>query len=401
MLDCKKMKICRITSEFVPPWSGLGSGPYELSIAQANFGHDVTVITKHSDGCDLIDNEAGITIYRVKVKHNLFFGFLAAIKFLFLNFREKFDVVHGHGDSTLILLLFKKLLRLKVPIVSSVHIVRKSQDKAIKKISKKWVSNNYFGIKALEALETIKCCKRDLFYEKLYLKLSDILAVVNSNLAEEIKNEYGISGNVKVIFNGVNTANFTDNRKTKGYSENGQYSLLFVGVLNGRKGEFDLIRAMKIIVESYANIRLIIAGDGSARKAAIEMSCALGLEKHINFIGNIEPARLRDYYLKCDLFILPSYSEGLPKVILEAMASGISVIASDIPAHQSIIRNNVNGFMFKTGDVDNIAALVSDVLGNPEIRGKIATNGRSLVLSKFTWDAVSKRLNSIYEELCN
>lgn len=168
------MKICRITSAFVPPWSGLGPGPYELSIGQAKLGHDVTVITKYSKGCEAIDSKAGITIYRIKVKRNLFFGLLAAVKFLSLNIRNKFDLVHGHGDSILALLLLRKLLRFKMPIVCSVHIVRKSQDKVVKKVSENWASNKYFDIQSLSELQTVPCSKRDMFYERLYLKYSDM-----------------------------------------------------------------------------------------------------------------------------------------------------------------------------------------------------------------------------------
>ena len=127
------------------------------------------------------------------------------------------------------------------------------------------------------------------------------------------------------------------------------------------------------------------------------MSGALGLEKHINFVGNIEPLELKGYYLESDLFILPSYSEGLPKVLLEAMACGLLAVVSDIQAHKELIEHNKNGYVFKTGDLDSLTSTIIHALNNHEGNDKLALNARELIETDFTWNRVAERLDKVYQ----
>jgi hypothetical protein len=202
------LKICRITSAFPPPWEGLGPGPYELSLAQAKSGHDLTVITKYSSGCESLDKAAPFKICRIKVKINLIFSLLAAIKFLVFHLKEKFDVVHSHGDSAIALILLKRIFFFRAPIVTSVHIARKAQYKTIQKADIYKIPREILGKEEIEMLPSIVSNKKALCLENIYINLSDSLAAVSEGLRMDIKNEYSISDNVSVVLNGVNTTNF-------------------------------------------------------------------------------------------------------------------------------------------------------------------------------------------------
>ncbi len=399
------MRICRITSVFVPPWTGLGPGPFELSAMQADLGHNVTVITKYTNGCESLDPKTQFKIYRIKTKRNLPFSLLAAIKFLSLHRKNRFDIVHSHGESGLVLLLLRPLLRLEIPILSSVHIVRKAQYKTINKARIREQLVNYADRKTAEKITGNRFDRKELFYEKLYFRLSDALAAVNKSVAEQIEEEYGIVKNVNVIFNGVNIDKFFNDKscyeravKIKS-SMCCKYLLLFVGVLNGRKGELDLIKAMHQVVCRYNDTTLMIVGDGPTKQIALDMVEKLQLRKYVKFIANMEQTELKKYYLAGDLFILPSYSEGLPKVLLEAMACGIPVIASDIPAHRELIEHGVNGHMFEVGNVDSLASIILEILDKPEGREGIIRNAKELVEKKFTWQSVANRLDEVYCDL--
>jgi hypothetical protein len=254
-------------------------------------------------------------------------------------------------------------------------------------------------------LPSIVSNKKVLCLENIYINLSDSLAAVSEGLRMDIKNEYNISDNVSVVLNGVNTTNyFNSNSKNnedlrQKLSINCKYIILFVGVLNGRKGEFTLIKAMNKVVSKYRDANLLIIGDGPAKAAAMETVKRLELEDNIKFVPNVKHAGMRDCYRKSSLFVLPSYSEGLPKVLLEAMACGTPVVVSDIPGHREVVIHGVTGYLFEAGDIDSLSSTIVKALGNTEQRKMISSSARALVESRFTWDEVAGRLDRVYERV--
>ncbi len=399
------MRICRITSEFVPPWRGLGPGPFELSVAQNDFGHEITVITKYKQGCEFFDKKNNFKIYRIRAKYNLVFSLIAAIKFIFLHMTKRFDLVHSHGESGLFLLFLKRVLRLKIPVISSVHIVRKAQYKILNEVGIHEQLNHFISKETPGRLA--KICRRGLIYEKLYLNLSDALAVVDKSVAEQIEEGYGITKNINVISNGVNTDKFATNRSNSEQIEkiknsmHCKYLLLFIGSLSGRKGEFDLIKTLQQIDNSCKGIKLLIIGDGPAKKNLVWQLEELNIRDKVKLIANVEPAELKRYYLASDLFVLPSYSEGLPKVLLEAMACGTPTVVSDIPAHKGLIEHNTNGYVFKTGDVDSLTSTIIHALNNFEAKKSLTSKAKKLIETDFTWQSVAERLDKVYQTVLN
>ena len=397
----RKLKICRITSAFPPPWAGLGPGPYELSAAQAELGHEVTVITKYAEGCKALDREAPFQVRRLRAGRNLSFGFMAALEFRKLHRREKFDLIHSHGDSAVPLLLFRKLFP-RVPVVSSVHILRKAQFKALDRaeIYQTFRERRGPGMNGMLPGKAARAV--DLWKERLYVKNSDFLAAVSEGIKDDITSEYGMAHKVSVVLNGVNTHYFDSARRDgkngwlKKSGSNGM--LLFVGVLNGRKGEFDLIKAMKRVTVEHPDSKLVVIGDGPTRKFAIEMAGESGLAKKIVFIPNVPRSRMSSFYAASELFVLPSYSEGLPKALIEAMACGTAAVVSDIPAHKGVIRNRETGYLFRAGDTENLAAILLEALQGREERERIAQAARAFVKEHCTWQNVARRIDRIYDD---
>ena len=144
----KKLNILRISSTFVPPWRGLGPGPFELTNAQHEIGYNVTVITKHSSGCEAFDASLPYEVIRVKSSYDLIFSFKAMVLYFKMRNNKPIDVIHNHGFSALWLILFKKILGIKTPIVSSVHIVRIAQFFNLNRVDfsdLSWKNNNVFN----------------------------------------------------------------------------------------------------------------------------------------------------------------------------------------------------------------------------------------------------------------
>jgi len=319
------------------------------------------------------------------------------MQFVLLHLRERYDVVHNHGDSAILLLLIKRVLFLKVPVVTSVHIVRKAQYETIQKADIYGAAREGLDKEAYGSLPGLTASYRVLLMEKAYIELSDALAVVSEGLRREVVDAYGVSGDVDVILNGVNTGSFCNGDDEAENSWHSGARILFVGVLNGRKGEFDLIRAMKKVTAACPGASLSVIGDGPARGGATEMAERLGLEGNIRFMPCAGYADMPGHYRKSSLFVLPSYSEGLPKVLLEAMACGTPVVVSDIPGHREVVTDGVTGYLFKPGDVDGLAATIIKALENAEQGRMIASAARALVELRFTWDEVARRLDRVYE----
>jgi glycosyltransferase involved in cell wall biosynthesis len=397
-----KLKICRITSAFPPPWEGLGPGPYELSLAQAKLGHHIIVITKYAIGYETLDRQAPFKVYRIKAKRNLIFSFLAAIKFITLHLRERYDIIHNHGESAVILLLLKRLFFLKVPVVTSVHIVRKAQYKIFQKADIYKIPRECLGKEAIDTLPLIKANRRSLLMEKLYIKLSDKLAVVSEGLREDIKKEYGFSNKTFVILNGVNIDRFHimngDIRKHTRTEDDldCKYFVLFAGVLNGRKGEFDLIKAIGKITDDYSNIKMLIIGNGPTKLIAKKMVQTLGIEGNIKFLSNVTYHKMNKYYNACKVLVMPSVSEGMPKVVLEAMACGCPIIVSDIPGCNELVKNGRNGFLVPTGRPDILAEIITSFYKKPCLTREMGYESRKIVEQNYTWDIVAQRVEECY-----
>jgi glycosyltransferase involved in cell wall biosynthesis len=143
----------------------------------------------------------------------------------------------------------------------------------------------------------------------------------------------------------------------------------------------------------------LIIGEGLAKQVVMDMIHKFKLDNNVKLITNIENDKLNKYYLASDIFVLPSYSEGLPKALLEAMACGAPVVVSDISAHKGLIEHGVSGYTFKVGDIDSLTSIILDVLSKPEERKSVASNARKLIEEKFTWQSVTQRLDNIYSNL--
>jgi glycosyltransferase involved in cell wall biosynthesis len=401
------MRICRITSSFVPPWSGLGPGPYELSRAQAESGHRVTVITRHAAGSLEFDQAAGFEIHRIRARRNLSFSFRAAVKFFQLHRREPFDIIHNHGESAFCLMALRKLLPLQPPLVSSVHVVRRTQYRQYKRLGQALpdrfaagVAGQAPGGKMMELGRTWP----SLLYERLYFNLSDALATVNSSVSRDIAAEYGIpETKLFTVLNGVAVAEYAaaeGERDTRGIKSalGCEKLILFVGRLFGGKGEFDLIEAMALVKGSCPGARLLVVGQGPLKPAAQSLVRERNLGHAVTFVDYMPRDELRHHYAASDIFILPSYSEGLPKVLLEAMICGSAAVLSDIEAHRAVVTHGETGYLFETGNAASMAEAMLAALADPQ-RPAVLERAARLVRQTYTWSAVARRLDDVYNAL--
>lgn len=163
-----------------------------------------------------------------------------------------------------------------------------------------------------------------------------------------------------------------------------------MGVLSKRKGTYDLIQvAAKLNDRIDKKYKFFLAGDGEIAKAK-ELVNQLGLEDRVVFPGWIsDESTIDEIYRKSIIYVLPSYNEGMPMSILEAMSYGLPVISTDVGSISSVIEDGENGFLLKPGDVEDIVSKIEYLLNNQSIR---------LSMQQENLNKISRKFN-IYENL--
>ena len=202
--------------------------------------------------------------------------------------------------------------------------------------------------------------------------------------------------NYRMIPNGVDTERFNPAVKPIGGLPEGKL-ILFVGRLDPRKGLDRLISAFRIIKERIPSSYLIVVGVGN--RDIYRKMVPHKMRESVIFKGYVPPCLLPGYYASCDLYVSPATGgETFGIVLLEAMASGIPVIGSNIPGYNEVIKDGENGMLFNPSFPSDIASKSLILLENREIREKMIKNARRYALG-FSWDKIAERVVSFYEEL--
>ena len=174
--------------------------------------------------------------------------------------------------------------------------------------------------------------------------------------------------------------------------------ILFAGRLSKVKGLTYLIQAFSEISNDY-DTDLLLVGSGPDEKGLKKMVRLKNIEDRVHFIPMVDKEKLREYLSKCSIFVLPSLFECMPVTLLEAMASGKPVIASDIPGPKDIITHGYNGFLFEKENVDELKNYLELLIEDKELRKRIRENARKTVEEKYTFEKVADSHLKLYEEL--
>lgn len=155
-------------------------------------------------------------------------------------------------------------------------------------------------------------------------------------------------------------------------------TILFLGRIREKKGVFDLLEAMPAVRALCPEVRLVLAGDGELERAKARAR-QLGIADAVELVGWIDGDEKRRALLSADVFVLPSYFEGLPIGILEAMALQIPVVASRVGGIPDLVEPGVSGLLHEPGDVAGLAAQLVAALTDIGLRQRLVQGGRSAV----------------------
>ena len=178
------------------------------------------------------------------------------------------------------------------------------------------------------------------------------------------------------------------------------YVVLYLGRLMEQKRVIDLVYAVPALLSKIANVKLVIVGKRTKNSQHLEDTILkLGLKQNVIMIDHISYSDVQNYYWMSDVYALPSSYEGFPFTILEAMASGIPVVASNIPGITEQITDSVTGLLHPIGDIDSIASRIILLSQNGELVKKITKNAQAMVKQKYTWEVIGQQTELIFKQV--
>lgn len=222
---------------------------------------------------------------------------------------------------------------------------------------------------------------------KFLYRNAKVVFTVSPSFTEIVRRAggYGLTQRPGISFNHL------DIIKEKKLQLRSVYNLLYLGRLDLEKGLMELLEAVHFLIEvGTINFRLKIVGDGY-HEEFLKTRCAnLGLNEFVDFVGpETDLDRIRKYYSEADLFILPTYHEGFPRTLYEAMIFGVPVITTFVGGIPSLMKDGINCIKIESHSVESIVEKVSISLDNYLALSEIISNATNTVTSVFTPDRLS------------
>jgi phosphatidyl-myo-inositol alpha-mannosyltransferase len=200
---------------------------------------------------------------------------------------------------------------------------------------------------------------------------------------------------VKVIPNGLDVERFASAAPADDLPPGRR--VLWVGRLDPQKGFPVAVRAFGLLAEDLPDLWLVVAGEGRDRTALAELP--LRARERVVVLGNVERDRLPRYHAAADTFVSPALGqESFGIVLVEAMAAGLPVVATDIPGYREVIEDGVEGLLVPPGDVGALASALRRVLEDPEAAKSFGEAGRARA-RRYSWDVVGREIEAVYDEV--
>ena len=179
----------------------------------------------------------------------------------------------------------------------------------------------------------------------------------------------------------------------------GEFRLTTIANLIPGKGVDIIIQAMGRL-ENLTDFSLSVIGDGPERERLEKLSASIGVAARVKFTGSISPTDIPSYLATTDLFILASFSEGRPNVILEAFAAAVPVVASNIDGVNELVAHGTTGLLFKAGDPQDLARQIQRLYSDNKLLSTMKTAARRYIEeNELTWPATAARYVDLYTQI--
>lgn len=243
-------------------------------------------------------------------------------------------------------------------------------------------------------------------YTRLGLYVPDAIVVVHAEWIDKIKQMHP-DANVRVIRNLLHDQDSPDPAEVKklrtslGLSKD-DFVVVTVGAVGWRKGTFEILKAIPQVDSEEDSIRFVLvggeskAGDMAQLKRVIEIE---KLEKWVQLTGEVERDKVPLYLALGDLFLLPSFIEGMPVSIIEAMRSGLPAISTRVQGIPDVVVNGVTGMLIDSGSPEQMAANILLLKRDQQLRGKMAEEAKRVFRERFEFSKGVDEFRDLYKEM--
>ena len=368
----KKLKIMQITHDLAI--GGLQQVVLNLCKAINKDRFDVSVLCLRDLGEFVPEVEKlGIPVHYIQQpeKGTDYFSFLKVAQILR---DEKIDIIHTHNTQPLLDGTIGALLSSVKTIIHTDH-ARAFPDK-----------------------------KRYMIAERIVSILVDKMVGVSDDTVNNLHKYEGIPRKkLTVIHNGIDIDRYniqidSEKKRTEFGITNKGPIIGMVGRLSAEKGIKYLIRAMPDVIKTIPNVNLLIVGDGDEIKDLVNEASKLEISNNVKFLGS--RMDIPEILNLMDIFVLPSLREGLPMVLLEAMAAGCAIIASNVGGVPTIIEKNKNGILVPAANPNMLSEVIINLISDEAKRHSFIKISKS-VANKFSIDQMFREYEKLYLQKMN
>lgn len=381
------IRVCAFSHYFPPHFSG--AGLYALTLAKefAKRGVQFIFVTVDNSGLPRKDEYQGFEVYRVaegRMKHGEFALWWNLASALY-SLRDRFDIIHAFGSTY--------------------------RNSAIGPISK---------LLGKKSLTTVSMANNDLHpiamgtwaghLQRHFLGFVDRYISLSHRITEEIRGLPIDSSKAVEIPQGVDHQRFAPASEAEKAALRRKLQLpenplaLYVGVFDGRKNVRWLVETWAKNSDFFLGVNLVLVGPASRdhRDSGLRQSLQTwvrqrGLENRVLF-RDFCP-QIEDYYRAADIFVLPSQNEGMPNVVVEAMASGLPCIVTSISGTTDLVEHERTGMLFEVNSESSFLAAMGPVTGSRETRRGFGAQARRISMDRFSTEKIADRYLELYRNI--
>jgi glycosyltransferase involved in cell wall biosynthesis len=236
---------------------------------------------------------------------------------------------------------------------------------------------------------------------RVLTRLADRVTAVAEPIRSFLEGTVGLpAGKLITIQNGVEVNQYETaipQDRDKWGLKRGDLLIGCVGRLSPEKGHTVLVQALRKVISRHPHARLVLVGDGEEKQRLEHLAADLNIEPFVRFLGL--RSDVPEVLAACDLFALPSIQEGFPMVILEALAAGKAVVASEVGAIPDVIRQDVTGLLVPPGDVNALADALCLLVEDEKARQRMGQSGRKLVREAYDFERTVGQYDDLYRRV--
>lgn len=359
-----------ITPDFPPRIGGISLYVFNLSQKLVDRGHRVTIITQ-GNGKKEFEQTGGIKIYRTYYSNRLR-PFHIHFHAIFVNkllksIENDLDILHAHLPGA-------------PPIFTSLRVAVTVHTLTLAGWTKYPVINSMKKAVAFNLVFPL---------DRMVLERADLVTAVSDTVSRELLEYHECES--EVIGNAVDTEFFLPKQ-----IKDDSLTVLFCGRLILEKGIIDLAKAAKYVCNKHPSVSFVLAGSGPFKSEMEREIRREGISENFTLLGEIGREKLLWHYQNSTIFVLPSYYESFPNVILEAMSCGLPIVTTKVCDMPKIIRNGKNGVLVPPGNPSALAEAILVLLEDPDLRKKMGKASRERSEAFYSLDKLADKMIDYY-----